>query len=313
MIVVVGSLNMDLVVRAPRLPRPGETLSGGPFATYPGGKGANQAVAAAMLGASVAMVGRVGDDAFGRELAAVLAGAGVDGAEVRPAPGMASGVALIAVEDGGQNMIVIAPGANAALDPAAVDAAAPLLRSCRALLLQLESPLPAVARAAQIARAAGATVILNPAPAPAGPLPAELLASVDYLVPNETEAAALLGGEAPAEPLVLARAVRERLGVPAALVTLGARGAVLADAAGAIVQPAFSVQAVDATAAGDAFIGGFAAALVAAEPPAAAMRWGCAAGALATTRPGAQASLPTRGALLALLGENRADPEPAGE
>lgn len=302
MIVVVGSLNMDLVVRAPRLPRPGETLSGGPFATYPGGKGANQAVAAARLGAQVAMVGRVGEDAFGSELAGVLAAAGVDASEVRVAPGTASGVALIAVEDGGQNMIVIAPGANAALDAAAVQAAAPLISSCRALLLQLESPLPAVTAAARLARAAGATVIFNPAPAPAGPLPPDLLASVDYIAPNETEAAALLGDDVPADPLDLARALRERLGVPAAVVTLGERGAALADASGAVLQPAFPVRAVDATAAGDAFIGGFAAALVAGLPPSEALRWGCAAGALATTRPGAQASLPTRAELLALLG-----------
>jgi ribokinase len=306
MIAVVGSLNMDLVVRAPRLPRPGETLSGGPFATYPGGKGANQAVAAARLGARVAMIGRVGDDAFGRELLAGLAADGVDTAAVLATPHTSSGVALIAVEDGGQNMIVIAPGANAALAVADVEAAAALLGACRVLLLQLESPLPAVTRAAQIARAAGATVILNPAPAPAGPLPADLLAAVDYIVPNETEAAALLDGQTSGGPRDQARSLRELLDVPAAVVTIGRRGAAMADATGATLQPAFPVQAVDATAAGDAFIGGFAAALVAGLAPADALRWGCAAGALAATRPGAQASLPSRAELLALLGEQRA-------
>lgn len=293
MITVVGSLNMDLVIRTPRLPLPGETLSGGPFATYPGGKGANQAVAAARLGAAVAMVGRVGDDAFGEELRAGLIHAGIDAAQVPAAPGMATGVALITVEEGGQNTIVIAPGANATVGPADIAAAASTIGAARLLLLQLEIPLPAITRAAQIARAAGTTVILNPAPAPAGPLPAELLACVDYLIPNEIEAAALLGGPLPGDPLRAARAVRERTGVGAALITLGARGAAIDSADLAHYQPAFPINAIDATAAGDAFIGGFAAALASGHGPAAALRRGCAAGALAATRMGAQASLPT--------------------
>lgn len=303
MIIVVGSLNMDLVIRTPRLPLPGETLSGGPFATYPGGKGANQAVAAARLGAAVTMVGRVGDDAFGGELRAGLIHAGIDAAQVLATPGAATGVALITVEQGGQNTIVIAPGANAAVGPADIEAAAGAIGAARTLLLQLEIPLPAITRAAQIARAAGATVILNPAPAPAGPLPAELLACVDYLIPNEIEAAALLGAPLPGDPLAAARAIRERTGVGAALITLGARGAAVASADLAYAQPAFPVDAVDATAAGDAFIGGFAAALAGGRRPAEALRWGCAAGALAATRMGAQASLPNLSELHGLLGK----------
>ncbi|NJN14879.1 MAG: ribokinase, partial [Oscillochloris sp.] len=261
MIVVVGSLNMDLVIRAPRLPQPGETIAGGPFGTYPGGKGANQAVAAARLGAATAMIGCVGDDDFGRALLHSLHENGVRSEMVQIVAGP-SGTALITVEARGQNTIVIAPGANFMLDPQKIDAAAGLLAQARILLLQLETPLAASIRAAEQARAAGTTVILNPAPAPGEPLPQELLRLVDYLTPNEGEAIALLGGNAPDTPPAMAAALRRQLGVPAAIVTLGERGAILADAAGITAQPAFPVTAIDTTAAGDAFIGGFAAALL---------------------------------------------------
>jgi ribokinase len=301
MIVVVGSLNMDLVVRSPRLPRPGETLSGGPFATYPGGKGANQAVAAARLGAPTTMIGRVGADGFGQMLRIAAEVDGVSVAWVLDTPGTPTGVALITVEEGGQNTIVIAPGANAALTPEDVEAAADQIASARVLLLQLEVPLPAVIRAAAIAHAAGATVILNPAPAPAARLPAELLANVDYLVPNESEAAAFLGDTNDASPEALARAVSVVSGVPNVIITLGAAGVAMYGPNGAAILPAFQVEAVDATAAGDAFVGGFAVALSEGLPPAVALRWGCAAGALAATRPGAQSSLPRREDVLGLL------------
>ncbi|WP_255604039.1 ribokinase [Oscillochloris sp. ZM17-4] len=250
MIVVVGSLNMDLVVRSPRLPKPGETLSGGPFATYPGGKGANQAVAAARLGAPTAMVGRVGSDGFGQMLRIAAEVDGVNIARVIDTPGLSTGVALITVEDGGQNTIVIAHGANAALTPEDVEAAAPLITSARVLLLQLEVPLPVVTRAAAIARAAGAIVILNPAPAPVTRLPAELLANVDYLVPNESEAAAFLDEPSGAPPKILARALSAVTGVPNAIITLGEFGAVLSGVDGSAYHPAFRVSAVDSTAAG---------------------------------------------------------------
>jgi ribokinase len=303
MIVVVGSLNMDLVVRSPRLPRPGETLSGGPFATYPGGKGANQAVAAARLGAPTAMIGRVGADGFGQMLRISAEVDEVDVERVLPTPGLSTGVALITVEEGGQNTIVIAPGANAALTPEDVQSAAALIASARVLLLQLEVPLDAVVCAAAIAHAAGVTVILNPAPAPASRLPADLLGCVDYLIPNEGEVAAFLDEPSDVPPEALARAVSAVSGVSNVIITLGAAGAVMYGPAGSLLLPAFRVQAVDATAAGDAFVGGFAVALSEGLPPAEALRWGSAAGALAATRSGAQSSLPKRDEVLALLQE----------
>lgn len=301
MIVVVGSLNMDLVVRSPRLPKPGETLRGGPFATYPGGKGANQAVAAARLGAKTAIIGRVGADGFGQMLRIAAEVDGVNVEQVLDTPTMATGVSLITVEDGGQNTIVIASGANATLTPEDVEVAGSLIASARVVLLQLEVPLPAVIRAAELAREVGATVILNPAPAPAGRLPAKLLSMVDYLVPNESEAGAFLDEPSSAPPKGLARALAAVTGVPNAIITLGEAGAVMASPSGAIHQPAFRVQAVDSTAAGDAFVAGFAVALSEGLAPTKALRWGCAAGALAATRLGAQASLPRRDEVLALL------------
>lgn len=280
---------------------PGETLSGGPFATYPGGKGANQAVAASRLGAPTAMVGRVGVDGFGQMLriAAEVDGVNID--HVVDTPGLSTGVALITVEDGGQNTIVIAAGANAALTSEDVEDAAALIASARVLLLQLEVPLPVVTRAAAIARAAGAIVILNPAPAATSRLSADLLTNVDYLVPNESEAVAFLEEPSGAPPKILARALSVVTGVPNVIITLGEFGAVMFGVAGSLYHPAFRVSAVDSTAAGDAFVGGFAVALSEGLSPEEALRWGCAAGALAATRPGAQSSLPRRDEVLALL------------
>ena len=230
-IVVVGSLNMDLVVRTPRLPRPGETIIGGEaFQTLPGGKGANQAVAAARLGAQVTMVGCVGEDDFGRALLANLEAEGVDHRFVRRDEEAATGVAFIVVDDEGQNSIVVASGANHRLTPADVEAAGELFAGAEMLLLQLESPLAVVQRAAEVARAHGVTVILNPAPAQ--PLPPELLALVDVLVPNESETALLSGqpvGEE--EEAAAAAGALRRQGVETVILTLGARGALLADRA----------------------------------------------------------------------------------
>jgi len=303
-ICVVGSLNMDLVIRTPHLPAPGETVSGGPFATHPGGKGANQAVAAARLGAAVAMVGRVGGDAFGARLRTELQEAGIDTRQVVTLPDVASGVALIAVETSGQNSIIIAPGANGALTPADVEVAGPIIAAARVLLLQLETPLPAVQRAAELAHAAGTLVLLNPAPAQ--PLPAELPAQVDYLIPNEQEAALLLGEAIAIATDADAAAAAQRLctqtGVGGVVITLGAQGAVLAQAqTEPEFVPAHSVAVADTTAAGDAFVGAFAVALAEGRTPAEALRWGNAAGALAVTAVGAQPSLPTRNAVAALL------------
>jgi len=296
----VGSLNTDLVVRAPHIPRPGETVIGGDFLTMPGGKGANQAVAAARLGASVAMVGRVGTDGFGQQLLANLAAAGVDHRLVVEDADAATGVALIVVEDSGQNSIVVASGANMRLSPNDVAAAESAIASAQVVLLQLESPLETVRRAAEIARAHNVTVILNPAPAQ--PLPADLLTLIDILTPNESETALLTGDQIQTPSEIEAAAYKlRRMGARMAILTLGERGALLAEADGTEIFSAFDVTPVDTTAAGDAFMGGLAVALGEGQPLPEAIRWGNAAGALATTRMGAQPSLPSREELEHLL------------
>ncbi len=296
-VLVVGSLNMDLVVPVPRHPKPGETVVGGDLRRFPGGKGANQAVAAARLGARVRMIGRVGADAYGTELKRGLEAEGIETADVAEldAP---TGVALIGVSEDGQNAIVVSPGANARLRPE--DLAPERFAGAGVAVLQLETPLATVRRAAELGRAAGARVLLNAAPAQA--LPEGLLKAVDLLVVNEFEAAQVAGArepEGPEEALALARELARR--VPVAVVTLGARGLVWAGVEGEGVLPAFEVRAVDTTAAGDAFVGGLAAALAAGEPLQPALRFASAAGALAATRPGAQPSLPNKEAVETLL------------
>lgn len=297
-ITVLGSLNMDLVIQAPRHPMPGETLTGAAFRTFPGGKGANQAVAAARLGAEVMMIGRVGADAFGDTLIANLGADGVDttcvGRAAEP-----TGVALITVSATGENTIVIAPGANSSVSPATLAAHRDAILSADALLLQLEVPLPAVAAAAELAHAHGVPVILNPAPAQ--PLPAGLLRHITYLIPNQHEAASLADEptDTPEGAAAAARALRAA-GVGAVIMTLGKRGALVFAGERAETVPSFPVQAVDTTAAGDAFVGAFAVALTEGRTPSQAATWGCAAGALACTMLGAQPSLPARYAVAAL-------------
>ena len=303
-ITVVGSLNMDLVVRSPRIPKPGETIIGSDFRTVPGGKGANQAVAAARLGARVSMVGRVGNDAFGGALLDNLDGSDVDRAFVIRDPEAATGIALITVDDRGQNSIVVAPVANMNLLPADVEAAEGAIVASDALLLQLESPRETVTRAAEVARAHGVRVVLNPAPA--GPILAALLPLVDVLIPNESETAYLAGMEVgdQAQAEAAAQALRDT-GVGTVVLTLGERGAMLAWEGGMELFPAFDVTPVDTTAAGDAFVAGFAVALAEGRSLAEAVRWGNAAGALATTKLGAQPSLPTRRAVEGLLASSQ--------
>ncbi|MBN1219890.1 MAG: ribokinase [Anaerolineae bacterium] len=303
-VVVVGSLNMDLVTRSPRIPLPGETIIGSNFYTLPGGKGANQAVAAARLGACASMVGRVGQDAFGRPLLANLDNNGVDHTYVSQDPEAATGVALITVDDAGENTIVLASGANMHFSPAHVDAAASAIAAAEVLLLQLEIPLETVTRAAEVAQAHGVRVILNPAPAPAEPLPAELLSRVNILIPNETETSLLTGLSVEDRPQaeVAAAALRE-VGVETVILTLGARGALLAQASESILIPAFKITPVDTTAAGDAFVAGFGTALAEGKSLPEAIRWGNAVGALAATRLGAQPSLPARLEVEQLLAE----------
>lgn len=299
-ITVVGSLNMDFVVQVGALPLPGETVIGGGFRTLPGGKGANQACAAGRLGGRVRMVGRVGDDAVGEQLRANLEVAGVDAGGVRSTAATPSGVALIVVQEGGQNQIVVAPGANGLVTPADVDWALESLDGGY-LLLQLETPLDAVETAAALGRSRGATVVLDPAPA--RPLPDRLLASVDCLTPNESEAMMLLGRREGtvtiADAPEVARALRTR-GAHTVLLKLGEKGAFLDDGVRAQHVPSFRVQAVDATAAGDTFNGALAVALGEGRPLADAVRFANAAAALSVTRIGAQASIPTRAEVDAL-------------
>ncbi len=302
-VVVVGSLNMDLVIRSARIPQPGETILGGEFHCVPGGKGANQAVGAARLGAAVSMVGRVGNDAFGEQLLENLAADGIDHTFVLRDASSATGVALIVVDDVGQNSIVVASGANMTLSPSDVDAAADTLAAGDVLLLQLESPLESVIRAAQLAHTRGVTIILNPAPA--RPLAERLLSLVDVLVPNESETAILTGMPVGSQAEAAAASVAlRRAGVGTVILTLGERGALLADDEGSRVHAAFGVEPVDTTAAGDAFVAGLAVALAEGRTRDEAVQWANAAGALATTRLGAQPSLPTRPALEQLLADS---------
>ena len=299
-IIVVGSLNMDLVVRSPRHPLPGETLLGSDFHTFPGGKGANQAVAAARVGGIVAMVGRVGSDDFGVALLQNLAANGVDTVHVRRDEEAATGVALITVAANGQNTIVVAPGANGSVVANDVAAARALFGDGDVLLLQLEIPVPAVARAVDEARKRGTRVVLNPAPAQ--PLDAALLKHVDVLVPNQSELGLLTGMavESVDEVTAAAQALRA-MGVKNVIVTLGSEGVLVLDETNTSLLPPYAVEVVDTTAAGDAFVGAFAVALGRGATLVEAARWGNAAGALAVTKAGAQPSLPSRAELEQML------------
>lgn len=302
-ILVIGSLNADLVVRAPRFPAPGETISGGDLLTIPGGKGANQAVAAARQGANVAIVGRVGRDNFAPFLIENLNANHVNTAHVLE-DNVASGTAIIIVDENGQNSIVISPGANGKVDTQDVDSAP----DAKVLLLQFEIPMETVLHAAKRYKAQGATVILNPAPA--RQISSDLLAHVDILVPNESELALL--SNLPVTDIPSAEVAAQEIlkhGVKTVIVTLGSKGALLVSASQTIHVDAYQVEVVDTTAAGDAFIGGFASKLLEIilessgspleeEQQAVrlqnAVRYGCACGALAATKLGAQPSLPSK-------------------
>ncbi|KAB0330268.1 MULTISPECIES: ribokinase [Janthinobacterium] len=296
MIVVIGSINMDLVLRVPRMPLPGETLTGGAFRTIPGGKGANQAVACARLSGKVAgaqqvaMVGCVGDDAFGTTLRAALVGDGIIDSHITTLPGVASGIASILVDDNGQNSIVIAGGANDLLSPAHIDAAQGLIEQADIVVLQLETPMATVVHAIKLARSLGKTVVLNPAPAAS--LPEGVLELVDYLIPNEIEAA-MLAGVSPegADAKALAAAL-QKLGSDNVIITLGSKGVHAALYGGDFTFPAEVVKAVDTTAAGDTFIGGFVAGLASGMDEAEAIQQGQRAAAWSVTKPGAQTSIP---------------------
>ncbi len=304
-IVVVGSLNMDFVVAVDRLPSPGETVLGRDFQMIPGGKGANQACATARVGANsvaVRMVGRVGYDVFADHLKASLSAAGVDVSAVHATRAQPTGVALICVESAGQNSIVVASGANHALAAADAEAMRSVFRGARFVLFQLESPLDTVAAALKLAREEGARTILDPAPAQ--PLAPELLANVDILTPNETEASILLGrpparvsaSSAPA----LARTLLQ-LGPQAVVLKLGDQGCFYCDRESESYGRGFPVAARDTTAAGDVFNAAFAVALAEDRPVPDALRFANAAAAISVTRAGAQASIPARAEVDAFL------------
>ena len=296
MIVVIGSINMDLVLRVPRMPLPGETLTGGAFRTIPGGKGANQAVACARLSGKVAgaqqvaMDACVGDDAFGATLRAALVGDGIIDSHITTLPGVASGIASILVDDNGQNSIVIAGGANDLLSPAHIDAAKELIEQADIVVLQLETPMATVVHAIKLARSLGKTVVLNPAPAAS--LPEGVLELVDYLIPNEIEAAMLAGVSPEGADVKALAAALQKLGSDNVIITLGSKGVHAALYGGDFTFPAEAVKAVDTTAAGDTFIGGFVAGLASGMDEAEAIQQGQRAAAWSVTKPGAQTSIP---------------------
>jgi ribokinase len=300
-VVVFGSLNMDLVTRAPRLPRPGETVLGDAFFRAPGGKGANQAVAAARAGAKTRLIGRVGDDALGRELLAALREADVDTGAVRFDPEAPTGTASIAVDRSGQNQIVVAPGANARVGEDEARGLPPWLDRGAVLVLQMEIPQRASLAAAREARRAGAMIVLDPAPA-CDEIERELCELADVLTPNAHEASWLSGivVEDGASAEAAAERLRDSLG-GSVIVTIGEEGAVLADARGIAHLPPFRAVTVDTTAAGDAFAGALATALDEGRGLRDAALFASAAGALAASASGALPSLPRRASIDALL------------
>jgi ribokinase len=307
-IVVIGSIGMDLAVRTPRMPAPGETITGTDFLTVPGGKGNNQAVAAAKLGADVHFVGRVGDDAFGQTLVTSLEQHNVHTDHVTVTEGAPSGIAMIMVDKHGENSIVIAPGAYGMLTPADVDAAEKLIASASVVLLQLEIPVATVKHAIAVCQRLGVPTILDPAPVPPKGMPRALF-GVDVLTPNQTEAELLVGIEPSprirkkrfSDPKQIAMDLLGR-GPKSVILKLGERGCMLLDEDGAFAQvKGFKVKVADTTAAGDAYNGALAVARAEGMPMREALRFANAAGALCCTTFGAQPSMPSREAVEKLL------------
>jgi len=301
-ILVIGSINMDLTTYVPKLPRPGETLRGSSYITVPGGKGSNQAVATTRLGAKTRFIGRVGDDAFGKEVLEIVSGEAVDVSQVIRDPDHGTGLAVICVDESAQNAIIVIPGANGALDMSDVERAKAQMDEVKVLMLQLEVPVEVSLSAAKIAGEKGIFVVFDPAPAAA--IPDEAYSLIDYITPNETETEALVG-ILPANPEEAAQAasiLRQR-GVQTAIIKMGAQGAYYQGPEEEGFMPAFKVNAIDTVAAGDAFNAGLAVALEEGKNLEEAVRWGAAAGAIATTRKGALPAMPFRTELEKLLAE----------
>ena len=299
-IVVFGSINMDLTAYVPRLPRLGETLQGSSYITVPGGKGDNQAVAAARLGAQVQFIGRVGDDTFGRKVLEIVTAENVDTRLVQLDPAHGTGLAVITVDENADNSIIIISGANFAFDHSDIEKARLALKNAQVLLVQLEVNLEAVLQVVKIAHDLGVKVIFDPAPAQA--LPAESFRRMDVITPNEIETDMLIGIR-PTDEASALRAADEflRRGVGTAVIKLGSHGVYYKNAQESGFVPPFHVKSIDSVAAGDAFNGGLAVALSEGQSMPEAVRWGAGAGALATTRQGAMPSMPYRSELLKLL------------
>ncbi len=296
-IVVAGSINMDFVIRTPHHPQLGETVIGGSFQTFPGGKGANQSVAAARAGASVILIGRIGKDSFGSELTSILNQDGIDTSYVQIDPEITTGVAFIIIDDTtGQNNIVLAEGANGRLSPEHIDAAKAAFNGASLFTFNLECPMNALENAVFLAKQNGARIVLNPAPFQT--LPQTMLSNIDYLIPNQIEVSSLLGEsnlEGDISKIIDKVGQMQDKGVlKDVIVTLGSDGALVIENGKGTHLPAYPVKAVDTVAAGDAFVGAFSTAINEGLPLLEAARWGNAAGALAVTKHGAQPSLPTR-------------------
>jgi ribokinase len=309
-VAVLGSFMMDLVIRVPRRPGPGETVVGSGFEMFLGGKGFNQAIAAARAGAATAMIGYLGRDEFGGRFEAQLEADGIDATYVYRHDEVGTGIGNPVVEDSGENSIVVVPRANHCLRPAHVAEAAGLIRATPVLLVQFELPFDTVVAAARIAKASGVTVICNPAPATAGI--DDLRGLVDIIVPNEVEAALLIGASPSDPPHLLAAELQARTGATVVM-TLGAAGTLVADGAGSRRFAAHPVPAVDTVGAGDAFCGTLAAHLAAGRTLAVAARWANAAGALAVTVAGAEPSMPTAQAVAGLLASTPSPPDHDGK
>ncbi len=300
-IVVVGSINADLVATVPHIPHIGETITGNTFQIHPGGKGANQAVAVARLGYPVKMIGRLGTDVYGQQLRSHLQTAGVNTDAIMTTEG-SSGIALILVSQAGENCIVVIPGANASVSPADIDANLSTIREAGMVLAQLEIPIETVSHLAEMCNREGIPLMLDPAPAVS--LPRNLLRHVTWFTPNETESAFFVQELAPAshqgDPAEIARTLRDA-GLQGVVLKLGSRGVLLRNATVEALVPSFPVTAVDTTAAGDTFNGAFATGLMMGKTELESARFATAAAAISVTRAGAQPSMPSLAEVIALL------------